>query len=183
MTRKRHTAGITLIEMLVCITVVGALASAVSVTYVAMLRYLKKENRQVQLLTDVQQAQRLVVQDVRCACALPDAYGSYDAGASTLICTVPVGETAGDAARGSHTVVYAIGGQDGRSLVRRVFDERNNVTPHSERILLEDVESLIFDRLPDGAPDTVRCTITVAEGRMHKSRPATYSFIAGKRYD
>ena len=65
MMRPRHKAGVTLIELLVCLAVLSVLLPIISVSYISMLRHVGKTRRQVQLLMDVQQAQRFIVRDVR----------------------------------------------------------------------------------------------------------------------
>jgi len=183
MRRTKPNAGLTLIEMLTAIAVTAVLSSIVAVAYDAMLDQFRAANKQVQLLIDVQRAQRFIVGDVRRADALPDEYAAYDADASTLICTVPSGETARGATPGASVVIYTTGGRDGRSLVRRVFPDAADPATHSETVILGDIESVVFDRSLDAGGRLVRFTISSAKDRMHKDRPTVYSFVAGRGND
>jgi type II secretory pathway pseudopilin PulG len=172
-----------MIEMLACIAVTAVLLSLVGAAQVSFVNYIKRQERQVQVLVDVQRAQRLIVRDVRCASDLPGAHAGYEAGPSTLICRVPAHDPTGDSAPASSVVVYTIGGPDGRSLVRTVFADGGTVATAADRVLIEDVASVTFERSTSGPAETVQCTITVPENRMYTSRPAVYSFVVGGRHE
>ncbi|MBN1916304.1 MAG: hypothetical protein JW889_00225 [Verrucomicrobia bacterium] len=183
MRRGRGSAGITLVEMLTCITVLAVLSGVTAVAFDAILDHVRASNRQVQLLIDVRRAQRFIVNDVRRATALPTAYGAYDADSTTLICTVPAPKTADGEAAGSSVIIYAVGGRDGRSLVRRVFSDADDSTSHTETIILGDIDGVVFDRSLDASGRVVRFTVSAPKDLMHKDGPTVYSFVAGREYD
>ena len=183
MIRKIKTAGTTLIELMTYMAVFGVISSTIYTTYYSFLGYLKKENRQIQLLIVVEHAQELMMQDVRCATALPSEYASYKADASTLICTLPLPHTVEDETPGSYVVIYTRGGQDGKSLVRKSFSEEGNTEPDVENVLLKGIDSLVFEHSLDGQDDMVRFTITAPKNTMYKNKPTVYSFVAVRRND
>ncbi len=186
MRRTSTPTGATLIEMLTYMAIFGVIAAAVYTAYYPLLGYLRKENRQVQLLLGVERAQRRIVQDVRRAIALPDEHASYTADESTLICRIPLAHTIEDRTTDSYVVIYTLVGRDAKSLVRKTVLDDGDPGPDPERVLLKDMESVVFDRFdrsPTGRNGTVRCTITAPKNRMYKSKPTVYSFVAARKHE
>lgn len=181
MRREPNRAGTALIEVVVCIAVLSVLLPIIGDNYVCMLRYVGKEHRQVQLLVDVQQVQRFIVQDVQQAIALPEKYGAYEANESTLLCRVPSAGTGEEGLAGSQVVIYTAGGENGTSLVRRIIHGGERGRPHVEKVLLKDLESFAFERLPESWGGMVRCRITVFENGIYTGKPTVYAFVAGRR--
>ena len=146
MRRTSTPAGATLVELVTYLAIFGVICTGVYTAYYSLLGYLRRENRQVELLLGVERAQRLIAQDIRRAIALPDGHASYTADESTLICRIPPAHTTEDETPDSYVVIYTTGGRDGRSLVRKTFSEDGDVGPYPERVLLKDLESVVFDR-------------------------------------
>lgn len=183
MRQGRGNAGFSLIEMPTCITILAVLSSVIAVAYDAMLDQVRAANKQVQLLVDVQRAQRLIANDVRRATVVPDAYGTYDADASTLICIVPAADTSDEVAPDSSVIVYTLAGREARGLVRRVFADAGDSASYTETTILGNIESVVFDRSLDAGGQCVRFTITAPNDLMHKDAPTVYSFVVGRQHE